>query len=151
MEPSYYGQIVPTENSVLSFKTSTKPHVILLHGARPPDGVSGRQPDDDVLAIRQNQSLGRGLARFLELPLIHLHALFFFGIVVSLVSIGHFTSLRSSQKGHVTACGTSRALLYGPETVNVFLHLVQVMIFSIAASNSASRDRSGTVVCGIAK
>jgi len=42
MEPSYYGQTVPTENSVWSFKTSTKPHVILLHGARLPDGVSGR-------------------------------------------------------------------------------------------------------------
>jgi len=99
----------------------------------------------------KHQSLGGWLARFLELLRIHLHALFFFGIVVSLVSIGHVTSLRSSQKGHVTACGTSRALLYGPETVNVFLHLVQVMIFSIAARNSASRERSGTVVCGIAR
>ena len=47
------------------------------------------------------------------------------------VSIGHFTSLGSPQNGHVTPCGTSFARLNGPETVNVFLHFVQVIIFSI--------------------
>jgi hypothetical protein len=61
-------------------------------------------------------------------------ALCFFGIVVNPVSIGHFTSLGSPQNGHVTRCGTSFARLNGPETVNVFLHDVQVMIFSIYAS-----------------
>ena len=61
-------------------------------------------------------------------------ALFFLGIVVNPVPIGHFTSLASLQNGHVTPCGASFALLNGPETVNVFLHDVQVMIFSIYAS-----------------
>jgi hypothetical protein len=61
-------------------------------------------------------------------------ALFFFGIVVNPVSIGHFTTLGSPQNGHVTPCGTSFALLYDPETVNVFLHFMQVMIFSIRTS-----------------
>jgi hypothetical protein len=49
---------------------------------------------------------------------------------VNPVSIGHFTSLVATQNGHVILCGTSFALLYGPETVNVFLHFMQVMIFS---------------------
>jgi hypothetical protein len=53
---------------------------------------------------------------------------------VNPVSIGHFMSLGSPQNGHVTGWGTSFALLYGPETVNVFLHFVQVMIFSIRTS-----------------
>src|ERR1700739_1128592 len=61
-------------------------------------------------------------------------ALFFFGMVVNPVSIGHFTSLSSPQNGHVTPCATSFALLYGPDTVKVFLHFVQVMIFSIRPS-----------------
>jgi hypothetical protein len=58
------------------------------------------------------------------------HGALLFGIVVNPVSIGHFTSLVATQNGHVTLCGTSFALLYGPETVNVFLHCMQVMIFS---------------------
>ena len=57
-----------------------------------------------------------------------------FGIVVNPVSIGHFTSLASPQNGHLAPCGVSLALLNGPETVNVFLHFVQVMIFSIRTS-----------------
>jgi hypothetical protein len=69
------------------------------------------------------------------------HALCFFGTVVSPVSIGHFTSLGSPQNGHATPWGISFALLYGPETVNVFLHLVQVMIFSILPRNSAAGER----------
>jgi hypothetical protein len=54
------------------------------------------------------------------------------------VSIGHFTSLVATQNRHVTLCGTSFALLYGPETVNVFLHFMQVIIFSkLLASRTA--------------
>jgi len=63
-----------------------------------------------------------------------IQALSFFGIVVNPASIGHFTSLASLQNGQVTPCGVPFALLNGPETVNVFLHFVQVMIFSICAS-----------------
>jgi hypothetical protein len=66
-----------------------------------------------------------------------IQALCFFGIVVNPVSIGHFTSLGSPQNGHVTPCGVSFALLNGPETVNVFLHFVQVMIFSMICSFAA--------------
>ena len=54
----------------------------------------------------------------------------FFGIVVNPVSAGHLTSLLPPQNGHVTPCGISFARLYGPDTVKVFRHLVQVMIFS---------------------
>jgi hypothetical protein len=60
-----------------------------------------------------------------------------FGIVVNAVSIGHFTSFGSPQNGHVTPCGVSFALLNGPETVKVFLHFVQVMIFSMGAHHLA--------------
>jgi hypothetical protein len=84
----------------------------------------------------------------LTLPLYHnpctaqigIEALGFFGMVVNPVSIGHFTSLSSSQNGHVTPCGASFALLYGPETVNVFLHFMQVMIFSIRTSLRSYRE-----------
>lgn len=50
---------------------------------------------------------------------------------MKLVSIGHITSLGSSQCGQVTLCGTFFAELNGPDTLNVFLQCVQVMIFSI--------------------
>jgi hypothetical protein len=50
------------------------------------------------------------------------------------VSIGHIISLDSLQNGQVKPCGTSFTLLYGPETLNVFWHLVQVTIFSILNS-----------------
>ena len=63
-----------------------------------------------------------------------IQTLCFFGIVVNPASIGHFTSLGSPQNGHVTPCGVSFALLNAPETVNVFLHFVQVMIFSMTIS-----------------
>jgi hypothetical protein len=71
-----------------------------------------------------------------------IQALCFFGIVVNPVSIGHFTSLGSPQNGHVTPCGVSFELLNGPETVNVFLHFVQVMIFSIRTSILSSAGRA---------
>ncbi len=66
------------------------------------------------------------------------------GVVVNPVSSGHITSLDSPQNGHVTPCGTSFILLYGPETLNVFWHFVQVTIFSIHAShNRSTRVESG--------
>jgi hypothetical protein len=58
----------------------------------------------------------------------------FSGIVVNPVSIGHITSLDAPQNGQVKPCDTSFTLLYGPETLNVFWHFVQVTIFSILNS-----------------
>jgi hypothetical protein len=69
-----------------------------------------------------------------------IQAFCFVGIVVNPVSIGHLMSLGSPQNGHVTPCGVPFALLNGPETVNVFLHFVQVMIFSICASARRTRE-----------
>ena len=46
---------------------------------------------------------------------------------------GHITSLECSQKGHVIPCGTFCVALYGPESLKVFLHFLQVTIFSIIA------------------
>jgi hypothetical protein len=55
---------------------------------------------------------------------------------VNPVSMGHITSSDSPQNGHTTACGTSFILLCGPETLNVFLHFVQVTIFSTVNSRA---------------
>jgi hypothetical protein len=65
----------------------------------------------------------------------------FVGIVVNPVSMGHITSLDSPQNGHVTPCGTPFVVLYGPETLNVFWHFVQVTIFSIFNSYFCSVRR----------
>jgi len=65
----------------------------------------------------------------------------FVGIVVNPVSMGHITSLDSPQNGHVTPCGTPFVVLYGPETLNVFWHFVQVTIFSIFNSYFCSLRR----------
>jgi len=67
-------------------------------------------------------------------------------MVVNPVSIGHFSSFSSPQNGHVTPCDASFALLYGPETVNVFLHFMQVMIFSIRTSLRWLQKRFGGAV-----
>jgi len=79
------------------------------------------------------------------------HALCFFGIVVNPLSLGHLTSLAPPQNGHVKRCGTSSARLNGPETVNVFLHFMQVRIFSIRSSLKLRRARRASIyLCTIA-
>jgi hypothetical protein len=75
------------------------------------------------------------------MPVLAYALLCFGGIVVKPVSIGHITSLCSPQNGQVTPCATCFITLYGPETLNVFLHVVQVMIFSITASLHSSPSR----------
>ena len=48
--------------------------------------------------------------------------------------------LTSPQNGHVTPRGTSFAVLCGPDTVKVFLHFAQVVIFSIPTSLHGCRE-----------
>ena len=50
-------------------------------------------------------------------------------------TIGQLTSLDSLQKGQPNPRAICSALLYGPVTVKVRLHFVQVTIFSISASD----------------
>ena len=116
-------------------------------GADMHEDIGATFTGDESISFCEIKPLDRTLQSFHAVPLVsprnflallrqtcpQTRYLCLFGIVVSLASFGHFTSLDSPQNGQGTPRCTSPALLYAPETVNVFLHLVHVMIFSMVA------------------